>query len=189
MSHTPAFAVTALLLVASCQTPSVARVQPTVGALRLVSDSPGSSEWAFSDSPPAGELMVIRCDYDLGAIGLRHKRTVEVFFFTGGESHVESIVCTRLPERAVASDPHWTVVGCGGHTKTLGELVDSVASHDRLRLVFECSDGSRSVITHTLSRESCASATARVPEMNQPIEPGPWTYIHSVPRPPLWPGN
>lgn len=180
MSHIPAFAVTALLLAASCQTPSVARVEPTVGALRLVSDIPGSREWALSDSPPAGELMVIRCDYELAAARLPYKRTTEVFVSTGGDAHAESVVCTKLPADAAVTDAQWTVVGCGSSTTVLGELVESVASHDKLRLAFERSDGTRSVITYVLSRESRESATARLPALSQSTVQSPWTYVHAI---------
>ncbi len=69
--------------------------------------------WELSDAPPAGELMVVRCEYDLEVAGERQRATSELFVSTGGARHAEPIVFVPEIPPPVAPIGKWTLVGCG----------------------------------------------------------------------------
>lgn len=133
--------------------------------------------WALSDAPPAGELMVVRCEYEIDVVGYRRRSTREVFVATAGAPHTESIV--YVPERPSPAMPSgtWTVVGAGDTRGQQGYLYRACTSPSELSLEF--SDGSEqlSQIVYTVQRESLESARARVPALRELPDSGAWKFV------------
>ena len=133
--------------------------------------------WALSDAPPQGELMVVRCDYEIDVVGYRRRSTREVFVSTAGAQHTESIV--YVPERPSPAMPSgtWTVVGAGDTRGQQGYLYRACTSPSELSLEFSDGSDQLSQIVYTVRRESLESARARVPALRELPDSGPWKYV------------
>lgn len=133
--------------------------------------------WELSDAPPAGELMVVRCEYDLEVAGERQRTTHELFVATGGARHAEPIVYVPEIPSPVAPVGKWTLVGCGDSRSQPGYMFGSVWNMRELELGFASGEGVESRIRYFVQRESLASARARVPALRDLPDTGVWKFV------------
>ncbi len=133
--------------------------------------------WELSDAPPAGELMVVRCEYDLEIDGERQRATRELFVSTGGARHVEPIVYVPEIPSPVAPIGKWTLVGCGDSRSQPGHMFGSTWNMRELELGFASGEGAESRIRYFVQRESLASARARIPALRDLPDTGVWKFL------------
>lgn len=133
--------------------------------------------WELSDAPPAGELMVVRCDHDLEVAGERQRVTRELFVSTGGARHAESIVYVPELPSPVAPIGKWTLVGCGDSRSQRGHMFGSTWNMRELELGFACGEGAESMVRYSVQRESLASARARIPALRDLPDTGVWKFL------------
>lgn len=133
--------------------------------------------WELSDAPPAGELMVVRCEYDLDVAGERQGATRELFVSTAGARHAEPVVYVPALPSPVAPSGTWTLVGCGDSRSQAGYLSGSKWHTHELALGFAVGDGAESTIRYVVQRESLASARARVPALRALPDAGVWKFL------------
>ena len=138
--------------------------------------------WELSDAPPAGELMVVRCEYDLEVAGERQRATRELFVSTGGARHAEPIVYVPEIPSPVTPVGKWTLVGCGDSRSQPGYLFGSVWNMRELELGFACGEGAESKIHYFVQRESLASARARIPALRDLPDTGVWKFLAAPER-------
>lgn len=138
--------------------------------------------WELSDAPPAGELMVVRCEYDLEVAGGRQRLTRELFVSTAGARHVEPIVYVPELPSPVAPGGKWTLVGCGDSRSQPGYLSGAVWHLRELGLGFATVDGAESSVRYSVQRESLASARARVPALRELPDAGVWKFLAAPER-------
>lgn len=133
--------------------------------------------WELSDAPPPGELMVVRCEYDLEVAGERQRATRELFVSTGGARHTEPIVYVPEIPSPVAPVGKWTLVGCGDSRSQPGYMFGSVWNMRELELGFASGEGAESKIHYFVQRESLASARARIPALRDLPDLGEWKFL------------
>ena len=133
--------------------------------------------WELSDAPPAGELMVVRCEYDLEVAGERQRGTRELFVSTGGARHAEPIVYVPETPSPVAPAGKWTLVGCGDSRSQPGYMFGSAWHMRELELGFASVEGAESRIRYFVRRESLASARARIPALRDLPDTGVWKFL------------
>jgi hypothetical protein len=133
--------------------------------------------WELSDAPPAGELMVVRCEYDLQVAGGRQRAMRELFVSTAGARHAEPIVYVPEIPSPVAPAGKWTLVGCGDSRSQPGYLFGSTWNARELELGFVSGEGVESRIRYFVQRESLASARARVPTLRDLPDTGVWKHL------------
>jgi hypothetical protein len=133
--------------------------------------------WELSDAPPAGELMVVRCEYDLEVAGERQRAMRELFVSTGGARHAEPIVYVPEIPSPVAPVGKWTIVGCGDSRSQPGHMSGSVWNMRELELGFAAGEGAQSRIHYCVQRESLASARARIPALRDLPDTGVWKFL------------
>ena len=133
--------------------------------------------WELSDAPPAGELMVVRCEYDLEVAGGRQRVMRELFVSTGGARHAEPIVYVPEIPSPVAPIGKWTLVGCGDSLSQLGFMFGSTWQMRELELGFASGSGAESRVRYFVQRESLAAARARVPALRDLPDTGVWKFL------------
>lgn len=133
--------------------------------------------WELSDAPPAGELMVVRCEYDLEVGGERQRTTRELFVSTAGALHKEPIVYVPELPSPVAPGGKWTLVGCGDSRSQPGYMFGSTWGTRELDIGFATVDGAESRVRYSVQRESLASARARVPALRDLPDAGVWKFL------------
>jgi len=133
--------------------------------------------WELSDAPPAGELMVVRCEYDLEVAGGRQRVMRELFVSTGGARHAEPIVYVPEIPSPVAPIGKWTLVGCGDSLSQLGFMFGSTWQMRELELGFASGAGAESRVRYFVQRESLAAARARVPALRDLPDTGVWKFL------------
>ena len=138
--------------------------------------------WELTDTPPAGELMVVRCEYDCDVAGARQRTTRELFVSTAGARHVEPIVYVPELPSPVAPAGKWTLVGCGDSRSQSGYLSGAAWGLRELGLGFATVDGAESNIRYSVQRESLASARARVPALRELPDAGVWKFLAAPER-------
>lgn len=168
-------------LASACQSFGDADFAPERLSARMVApEDLAVKSWVLSDAPPVGELMVVRCDYDLAVAGGRRRFARELFVSTCGAAHEEAVF--YVPERPSPTTPvgAWTVVDAGGPTGQQGHLHRACTSTDDFSLEFDVGDGATSIIVYTVRRESLASARERVPALWDLPEATPWKFVVSA---------
>lgn len=138
--------------------------------------------WELTDTPPAGELMVVRCEYDCDVAGARQRTTRELFVSTAGARHVEPIVYVPELPSPVAPAGKWTLVGCGDSRSQPGYMYGATWHLRELCLGFATVDGAESNIRYSVQRESLASARARVPALRELPDAGVWKFLAAPER-------
>jgi hypothetical protein len=133
--------------------------------------------WELSDAPPPGELMVVRCEYDLEAAGQRQRAARELFVSTGGVRHAEPIVYVPEIPSPVAPVGKWTLVGCGDSRSQPGHMFGSAWNMRELELGFVSGEGAESRVQYSVQRESLASARARIPALRDLPDTGVWKFL------------
>lgn len=133
--------------------------------------------WELSDAPPAGELMVVRCEYDLEVAGGRQRVMRELFVSTGGARHAEPIVYVPEIPSPVAPIGKWTLVGCGDSLSQLGYMFGSTWHMRELELGFASGQGAESRVRYFVQRETLASARARIPALRDLPDTGVWKFL------------
>lgn len=133
--------------------------------------------WELSDAPPPGELMVVRCEYDLEVAGERQRAARELFVSTGGVRHAEPIVYVPEIPSPVAPVGKWTLVGCGDSRSQPGHMFGSTWNMGELELGFVAGEGAESRVRYVVQRESLASARARIPELRDLPDMGVWKFL------------
>jgi hypothetical protein len=133
--------------------------------------------WELSDAPPAGELMVVYCEYDFEVAGERQLVTRNLYVSTGGARHAEPIVYVPEVPSSVVPTGKWTLVGCGDSRSEPGYMFGSVWTMRELELGFASSEGAESRIRYVVQRESLASARARIPALRDLPEAGSWKFL------------
>lgn len=195
----PLFVVACLAL--ACQSSDRKRVEPVEPAapaspvepvesvhrgLRVVTPLPsedlGIRRWVFADAPPAGEVMVLRRDYEV-ALDSRadvRRSAREVIAFTRGARNEEEIACIPARASAATEDPAWEVRGCAASTQVAGQLREANSTDNELSLVFECIDGARHTLRFQLRRESLKAARTRVPDLRGLSDATEWRFGASL---------
>jgi hypothetical protein len=138
--------------------------------------------WELTDTPPAGELMVVRCEYDCDVAGARQRLTRELFVSTAGARHVEPIVYVPELPSPVAPAGKWTLVGCGDSRSQPGYMYGATWHLRELCLGFATVDGAESNVRYSVQRESLASARARVPALRELPDAGVWKFLAAPER-------
>jgi hypothetical protein len=133
--------------------------------------------WEISDAPPPGELMVVRCEYDLEVEGERQRAARELFVSTGGVRHAEPIVYVPELPSPVAPAGKWTLVGCGDSRSQPGFMSGFVGSMRELELGFASREGAESRVQYSVHRESLVSARARIPALRDLPDTGVWKFL------------
>jgi len=133
--------------------------------------------WELSDAPPVGELMVVRCEYDLEVAGERQRVMRELFVSTAGARHAEPVVYVPEIPSPVAPVGKWTLVGCGDSRSQPGYMFGSLWNRRELELGFASSEGKESTIRYFVQRESLASARARAPALRELPDTGVWKFL------------
>jgi hypothetical protein len=133
--------------------------------------------WELSDAPPTGELMVVRCEYDLDVAGERQRATRELFVSTGGARHSEPVVYVPEIPSPVAPAGKWTLVGCGDSRSQPGHMFGATWHLRELNLGFASGEGAESSVRYFVHRESLASARARIPALRDLPDAGVWKFL------------
>jgi hypothetical protein len=144
---------------------------------RAAPDELDVKSWELSDAPPPGELMVVRCEYDLEVAGERQRTTRELFVSTAGARHAEPIVYVPEPPSPVTPAGKWTVVGCGDSHSQPGHVHRACYAPDWLSLEFDVGVDELAAIHYFVRRESLASARDRVPALRDLPDSGAWKFL------------
>ena len=145
-------------------------------ATTLAPEDLGIQKWVFSDAPPAGEVMVLRCEFDLAVPDGRDRSVRELIAHTRGAPEEWSVVVLGEPAAPRSGNKEmWTVKGCTGSLSQPGRIKSSRYGPDDLQLVFEV-DGGETVLRFTLRREPIEAAFARYPELRKLSVDATWGY-------------